>query len=631
MENTLQKELEKKNLNEILIEANELQNEGKALLAEELYLKILDIRHDHPDANHNLSILLIEQNRLKEAKKYIEELIKTNYPLPQYYITSSKFYEIIGDLNEAIKMVDVAISLSKDEEKFKSYYLKGILLSKTNKGIEALKYYERCLKTHPENITILNTYGTSLAANNKILESITIFQKINDLNPDFFDAHVNLGLAYQKTYKYNLALESYNKALQINPDHFMLYINIGSLYQSLRNSEKALENYNKAKEIRPDDPEVYNNIAIIYGESGDRDSAYKYYKKSLDLKPFNPRVFRHICLTKILKINDPLVEMMSKKISQESTNDGDKVEIAFGLGSLFESHGKYDEAFNFFKTGNDLLRSKSNYNIKEVVKTAKSILNDYPLDINYKNQMPFSPVFIIGMPRSATTLVESIITNEPNIDPMGELTYISSMALQIKKDGIVGPSAAKKLKIDNIEILEKIYINQVLDANPEVKSIFTDKMPYNFLHVGFIKTIFPKSKIIYTTRDSRDNCISIYNLKLFGTHLYSNNLEDLAKYYNLHADMMKHWNKIYPDEIYNFKYENFVKDPTNETRNLFNYLEVPYKKEYERFDLNNSNFRTASNFQVKEKLNNASIGRWKNYKNHIEQLIDTLDKKSFIN
>ena len=103
MENTLQKELEKKNLNEILIEANELVNEGKPLLAEELYLKILDIRHNHPDANHNLSIILIDQNRLKEAKEYIEELVKTNYPLPQYYITSSKFYEIVGDFSEAIE------------------------------------------------------------------------------------------------------------------------------------------------------------------------------------------------------------------------------------------------------------------------------------------------------------------------------------------------------------------------------------------------------------------------------------------------------------------------------------------------------------------------------------------------
>ena len=627
----MQKQTNDKLILKKLLEANEFQKNGNTSEAEKKYLEILEENENHPDANHNFSVLLIEQNRIDEARKYIEKIIATNYPLSQYFITASKFFEITKDYKKAIEFVDKAILHSSQEEAFKPFYLKGTILLKIGKDDEAFNLFAKCYELQPNNITILNTYGVALSKKGDYLESIEIFNKIIEINAKFFDAHVNLGLAYQKIYKYSMALQCYNKALQINPDHYMLHINIGALYQSLRNSEKALENYNKAKEIKPDDPEVYNNIAIIYGESGDRDNAYKYYKKALDLKPFNPKVFRHVCLTKKLKINDPLVELMSKKISQESTNDDDRIEIAFGLGTLFESNERYNEAFNFYKIGNDLLRSKSGYNIKEVVKTAKSILNDYPLDINYKNQLPFSPIFIIGMPRSATTLVESIITNEPNIDPMGELPYISSMALQIKKDGIIGPSAAKKLKIDNIEILEKIYINQVQDTNPEVKSIFTDKMPYNFLHLGFIKTIFPKSKIIYTSRDSRDNCISIYNLKLYGKHLYSNNLKDLGKYYNLHIDMMKHWNKIYPDEIYNFKYEDFVKDPTNETRKLFNYLEIPYKEEYERFDLNNSNFRTASNFQVKEKLNNSSIGRWKNYKNHIEQLIDTLDKKSFIN
>ena len=627
----MQKQTNDKLILNKLLEANEFQKNGNTSGAEKKYLEILEQNENHPDANHNFSVLLIEQNRIDEARKYIEKLVATNYPLTQYFITASKFFDITKDYKKAIEFVDKAILHSGEEEAFKPLYLKGTILLKIGKHDEAFNLFAKCCELQPSNIIILNTYGVALSRNGDYLESIEIFNKIIEINSKFFDAHVNLGLAYQKTYRYSKALECYNKALQINPDHFMLYINIGALYQSLRNSEKALENYNKAKEIKPDDPDVYNNIATIYGESGDRDSAYKYYKKSLDLKPFNPKVFRHVCLTKKLKINDPLVEMMNKKISQESTNDDDKIEIAFGLGALFESNGKYNEAFNFFKTGNDLLRSKSVYNIEEIVKKAKSILNDYPLDINYKNKLPFSPIFIIGMPRSATTLVESIITNEPNIDPMGELTYISSMALQIKKDGIVGTAAARKLQIDDIEILEKIYIDQVLDANPEVKSIFTDKMPYNFLHVGFIKTIFPNSKIIYTSRDSRDNCISIYNLKLFGTHLYGNNLEDLAKYYNLHIDMMKHWNNIYPDEIYNFKYEDFVRDPTNETGKLFNYLEISYKEEYERFDLNNSNFRTASNFQVKEKLNKLSIGRWKNYKNHIEQLIDTLDKKSFIN
>ena len=154
-------------------------------------------------------------------------------------------------------------------------------------------------------------------------------------------------------------------------------------------------------------------------------------------------------------------------------------------------------------------------------------------------------------------------------------------------------------------------------------------MPYNFLYIGFIKKIFPDCKIVFTSRDSRDNCVSIYFLKLFGSHKYSHDLKDLAKYYNIHSETVNFWKKMYPNQIYDFKYEQFVKNPKSETKKLFNYCNLSYEEGFERFDLNNNMIRTASSHQVRDKVNSSSIGKWKNYKNELKDLLNELNNDSF--
>jgi len=614
-----------------LIKANEMQINKDFSSAEKIYLEILDNDSSNPDANHNLSVMLIEQNRLEDAKKHINQLLKSNYPLAQYYITAGKYFELINDLDKALNSFDKAISLSKKEEIFKAYYIKGQLLNKMNNFEESFKLFEICSKLKPNNIIVLNSYGIALTRKEKFNESIDIFKKILKINSNFFDAQVNLGLSLQKIHKYKDALEVYNKAREIKPNNFMLNINIGALHQTLRNTDEAIKYYNKAKKINPDHPEVYNNLGIIFGEAGEKEKAYKSYKKSLSLKPFNPKVFRHISQTKMMSVDDPIVKETEKIYINENIQPLDKIELAFGLGSIYENNKQYKEAFNFFSHGNNLMRKIKKYDFNNAKSKVELMLKQFPLPFERKQKSSFKPIFIIGMPRSGTTIIEGIISNNVDVDSMGELTYLSTIATGLKKNNKVWPVVINEFEKKEFDNLEVNYIDWVVETKNNVKKNFTDKMPYNFLFVGLIKSLFPDSKIIYASRDSRDNCISIFTLKLFGTHYYSNNLSDLANYYNLHLEVIDHWNKIYPNDIYKFQYENFVKDPKEETKKLFDYLGMRYEENYERFDLNNSNFRTASNYQVKEKLNLSSLGRWKNYKNELSELIDTLNEKSFIN
>ncbi|MDA8893281.1 tetratricopeptide repeat protein [Hyphomicrobiales bacterium] len=599
--------------------------------AEKIYREILEDDPESPDANHNLSILLIQQNRLNEVSSLIDRFINNDFAIPQYFHTASRYYEVVKDYNKSLEMINKAISISTEEIGLKFLYQKARILKQTGDIDSAIIFYERCLNIDPKNPIILNSYGVALSALGKFSKSISIFETVIKLKPELFDGHVNLGLAQQNADKLKEALISYKKAELINSKHQMLNINIGSVYQRLRKPKKALLYYNIAKDIDPNFAEIYNNIGIVYGEIGQKKKAFESYKKALKLNPNYTKAFRHISLTKLLDQNDPITIFMKKKYEDTNTLDLDRIEIAFGLGSIYEHNKNYTEAFDYFKRGNDLIKKDFYYDINQTKNKIKETPTYFPLKISISEKTDYSPIFILGMPRSGSTLLENIISNHTQVDSLGELTLMSEIVTKTKKNNKFWPEIINQFKEEDLVDFRQYYLKKVLEISPKVKEIFTDKMPYNFLYLGLIKSIFPKSKIIYTSRDSRDNCLSIYFLKLYGGHKYSNDLSDLAGYYNLHKEIMNQWFSIYQNEIYHFKYEAFVNNPKKEAIKLFEYCNLDYEEGLERFDLNKNMVRTASNHQVRDKLNASSIGRWKNYKNELKELLNELNKDTFVN
>lgn len=617
-------------LNEIK-KANKLQENKKYNEAEVIYKRILKNIPNHPDANHNLAILLITKNNIKEAEPYINELIKTDYPIAQYYFTASKYFKLTKKYQRSLELIDKAINLSSEDTIIKSYYAKAQICKILDKQDESFSLFKKCYELDPNNPIILNSYGVGLCTRGMFFESIPIFKKVIELEPKFFDGFSNLGLALQKTNKIKESYDAYKKAFKINPKNLMLNINIGSLYQQKRNSKKALKYYENARKIDPNFPEIYNNLGIIYGEIGEKQKAFKNYKYALELNPNHTKAFRHMSYTNLLKKDDPIIENMISKYSDHKTTKDDKIEIAFGLGNFFENQKNYKKAFKFFEEGNLLIKTiNGKYDFQKVNSEIKKMLSKYPTKVNASSDTDFSPIFILGMPRSGSTMLENVISNHPSIDAMGELTSINDIATRTKKNNKFWPETIEEFDSNDLNFFQGLYIESVKEISPNVKKIFTDKMPYNFLYLGFIKSVFPQSKIIYTSRGSIDNCLSIFSLKLFGEHKYSHDLMDLSNYYNLHVEIMKYWFNIFPNEIYNFNYEEFVKNPKDSTKKLFDYLEINYIKNLERFDLNSSIVRTASNHQVRNKINSSSIEKWKNYENELSQLISNLNKDNYI-
>ena len=617
----------------LLKEANEAQNSGKNELAKNLYNKILGLMPEHPDAHHNLSIILIKENLMDEARKHIEAFLETEYLMEEYYNTAGHFYLIVKEYEKSIELLTESIRLNNNS--IKPYYLKGTALRLLGKPDESLEYFKKSAELAPDVPEVLNSYGVALASVEKFEESIKYYKEAIKLDHNFADSYSNLATALQMTKNYTEALEIYHKALELNPNNYLTFSNLASLYQSLGEDEKTFSFFKKSLELNPNDSEIYNNMGIAHGEFGRIEKAVEFYKKALEINPKNSKIFRHLATTGKLDLDEPIVNKMKNTYQNEGVSEEDKVEIGFGLGFILDKNKRFEEAFKYIKDSNLILSLKQNYDVDDAINTVFNMRDIYSKKeiVFTDHAFDYSPIFILGMPRSGTTMIERIISNHEDVDQMGELTTLSDIATHVRRSETSWPSIINLLDEDDYVQLGNDYLKSVLRISPNVKKKFTDKMPYNFLLVGLIRSIFPKSKIIHIQRDSRDNCLSIFMLKLFGTHNYAHTLKDLAKYYNMQFEIMNFWDNQYKDNIQEtilrVQYEDLVRDPVNKTKEIFKYCELDYQNGNERFDLNENNVRTASNHQVREKINSSSINRWKNYESELKDLIRELNNNTF--
>mgnify|MGYP001162359729 FL=1 len=602
------------------IAMNEHRN-GSIRIAESLYKEILTYRADHPDASHNLSILYLENNNLEKAKIYIDKTINNQFVMPEYFITAAKIYRLKNDEGTS-DIIDKGINLFPQDEQL--YFYKSAYLRDQKKIEQATQYMAKSLSLKPDDPSINNSFGVILGEQGKFSEALNFFKKAVDGDNSNAEFLLNLGLCYQKVQEIKKALEYYTKSIEIDPHNFKAFINIGSLFQEMGNKEKTIYYYEKARDLEPKNAEIYNNLGIAYGEFGEREKAATYYRKSLDIDPNFYPAFRHLCTTGEIKTNDPIFIRMKDEYAKTSDAE-DKVIIGFGLAFIYDKSNQYKTAFTYLKEVNDIACKRINYtnDIKIVVKETIE-KNNLLAKKNIKYVNDWKPIFIVGMPRSGTSMLEKVIGNNMNVDELGELPTMNSLiSLKIKND-IGWPYNISEYEYEDIDFIANKYIDIAKQIKPDLKNIFTDKMPANFPYIGIIKLAFPKAKFIHTIRNPYDNAISIYLLKLSDAHRYTFNLSHIAEYYNYHIKLMDYWKNIYPNDILTMKYEDFVENPIKKTKDIYSFCGLDYQSGNERFDLNKSNTRTASNHQVTEKLSKKSIDRWKNYKDYVQILLDEI-------
>ena len=484
------------------------------------------------------------------------------------------------------------------------------------------------IQDYPEDHKIWNLYCISLARQNKHEESISSFHDAIECCPKKTLLFNSLGLTYLQKGNIENALECFKDASEYNPSYYPSYINLGNAYLRTSKSSEAIKAFKKAIQIDSTDLRGYINLSLAYKTAGKIKESINICEKAISLNKNYGLAHRHLSSLKTYEISsDKHILLMKRIINNKDINDPDLSDIYFGLGKALEDVGEYDEAFKFLELGNSIFRNNIDFSIENSKEYFKSLKVDYKKISGLDLKSNKRNLFVLGMPRSGTSLVEQILSSHSDVIGGGELQFfLDSVKRSFKEE--VGLPFPDHLKNINSSVLKLIHQNYLTSTSGlfRGRSYLVDKMPYNFMFIGLILLSLPDSKIILCERNPIENCFSIYKQKFRRGHNFAYSLKEIAEYYLLYHELTTFWKELYPNRIFCLTYENLIKNQEKVSRDLLDYCNLEWEENCLFFYKNKRDVRTASAVQVKKPIYTNSLELSRNYAEHITILNDTLER-----
>ena len=594
---------------------------------------ILQFDNNNANAHHNLANSLNEQNLLDESVIHYQEAIKLNPNFIDSYIQCGLVMLKKKNYISAIDYLQQALSLDRFNPK--ALYSIGITYAENGEFAIAIEYLSNAVKFAPNN----NEYHLCLA---KALEGAEAFHEADiqyhhtcSKFPSYLDAFLAYGSLLVKNRYYDQALECYSRANELAPQNTDILDHIGNIYLSLANIEMAIYYFNSALKLEPFRISSLVGIEQAYQEAGKTDDAINVCHKIISIDKNQPIGFLLESRIKKSKPHDGLAEHLQTLLTQPKLEDEDKIDINFALGKIYDDHSNYEKAFMHYAEANALRNQKLDYDIKENEDRFSKLIEVFDADFFNQHQNlgveSNKPIFIVGMPRSATTLTEQIISSHPDVLAAGEVRFWGDTqkalpyVINSKSDypycvQDLLPAHVRKIADDYEKTLIKIS-----GAQPSsMPKHFTDKMPQNFVNLGLIALVYPNAKIIHTQRDPIDTCLSIFFQSFNDSHSYAFDLKNLGTYYKQYQRLMAHWHKVLPGRIFDINYADTIADPEYWSRKLLSYIELKWSDACLTPHKLERSVKTASHWQVRQPIYKTSVQRWKNYEAYIQPLIEAL-------
>jgi Tfp pilus assembly protein PilF len=459
-------------------------------------------------------------------------------------------------------------------------------------------------------------------------KAINIFIHIINLDNKNTTAYNNLGNAFKSIRDYTEAKKNYEKALKIDPKYINAIVNYGNLYFEINDYTNAIHQFEKAVKINEMDSYAYYNLALVYQSLGDFEKSKINLKKVQELNPINTKADKLLSRITKYSIDHSHINEMEKKLTDIKLNDYQKINLYFALAKAYEDIKDYKSAFKYMKIGNDTKKRLIKYNLSDDKKTF-SKLKEFFKEFEFKNQNKINKnkkiIFIVGLPRSGTSLVEQIISTHSKVYGCGELDYMTRIINEnLYSENVLDTSKLQNLSEAQIKNIGKKYLEFVDKFSPD-SVIFTDKAPLNFIWIGIIKILIPDSKIVHCIRDPKDNILSLYKNDFDDRLNFTYNFNDLFEFYKEYFELMKCWKSKFSDHIFDVDYEKMIKNPENEIKDLLNFCDLEFEKECMNFHNTKRLIKTVSSAQARQPIYNSSLSAYKNYEVYMNEIFQKLE------
>lgn len=599
---------------------------------------------------------LHHQGDLQQADAIYQDIIK-RFPANAEALHSAAILDYqTGKPDAALVKINKAIRRNPAQVEFLNS--KGVVLQYLDRNKEALDILKQGLKLAPQNISLRLNIGNTLRNLKQHAEAIDYYLEVVEHNPLHVGAYCNLGNVYDEIQEYDKAIASYKKALEIDADYNILYTLLAGTLSKAGKLHEAIGYCKKAIELRPGNAEAYNDLGNYYTELNQHKQALECYEQAHALKPDYTVALKNMgvayqelgmrdkaisCYQQLDEADDGYAEAQHYlTMLDDNVIDVDNLQtllrmedeqknimhLHYALGKVFSARKEFKQAFEHYRLANSIKRQSITYDAGLNTTYIDGLISFFDSDFIQSTQIKGNtselPVFIVGMPRSGTTLVEQIISNHSQVVGAGELTAFAEIEQTLQQDQVnieVYPACLNN--IDNTRLLGTAakYLD-VLEKLRTSESRVTDKLPGNFLRIGLIKLLFPSARIIHCKRNPVDTCVSIYTNYFADGYKYAYDLQELARYYVDYRRIMAHWLSLFADSILEVQYEQLVLEQEPVSRQMLDYLALQWEPACLDFHNNQRVVKTASNVQVRQPMYSHAISKWQHYRDDLQPMLE---------
>ena len=514
-----------------------------------------------------------------------------------------------------------------------SYHVLGLIAYQTGQLTRAIDCIVKAIEIDGSQALYLRNVGEMYRQSGQLEAAISFGRRAVALNASDAQSLYNLGVALADAGETQEAKKIYQRATEIDPSHGLAFNNWGSAVEGEGDKQTAKKLYQAAVDINPRHAEAQNNLGAILSEQGELDDARAAFGAAIAARPDFADPHFNISTLKTYTPGDPHADMLENLAKHRlDLPDPARAKLCFALGKVREDLGYHRRAFEAYAEGNRLVRSTFHFDEARSERTLSGIKEIFTKDFlqsrsGFGHPDP-TPVFIVGMPRSGTTLLEQILSSHPSVYGAGELSVLNDVIVQacvLTPDGF--PQALKSFDRDECKEMGGAYINQLRSLSNMATRI-TDKMPANFFHIGMIRLMMPNAKIIHSRRTALDTCWSNFTRHFNATMEFAYDLEELGRYYNRYEDIMDHWTRVLPDDtILHVDYESVVEDLEGVARRMIAFIDLDWDDACLSFHTNPRHVQTASIAQVRQPIYKSSLSRWKLFEEQLQPLQKVLSQR----
>ena len=597
---------------------------NKPLEALEYTHKALSFKSD----DKKLLLLEIRLNEFLERDSEAIFLLKTFINKYSDFSALKQLSNLLVKQDKADEADDIVKKFFENNEDYGLLY-KGVRHLHASRYRKAEDAFKKLLIEDENNIDALRFMGILAfkSGNHDIAEAM--LTKALRLDPTYSLVWANLAQVYSVTGQLDKAKKSFKNILNMEPRNGLIWAEYGTVLTKLANYEESKDAYLKALDFKSDSPRVHLSLGHVYKTMGEIENSIDSYKNTIIQNKLSGEAYWSLANLKTYSFSENEIKVMEETLKADMS-DIERSQMHFALGKAYEVKKDFDNSFNNYFKGNEVKKGLIKYSSDDTTDNTKRILDFFNLenirDFSKSLTVNQDPIFVLGMPRSGSTLVDQIISSHSQVDGTQELPNIIKIASELNSNNQnTYPEILKELDELKLTEMGNNYLSETTWARKNAP-FFIDKMPNNFIHIGLIKTILPNAKIIDTRRDPMDTCFSCYKQFFARGQLFTYSLEDLGNYYTDYIKAMNHWHNVYGKDIYTVHYDNVINNTEETIRELIDYCNLPFEKECLEFYKSSRPVKTPSAEQVRQPIYKSGLNYWKNYEKHLVPLKKIIDE-----